>query len=479
MKTYFYTLLSFLLILSSCKDYLENKDGDKVIPGTLKHYDELIYGEIIKQSSGTEMLYLPLMTDDAEDVTVSYYDSDSRAKYFPYYTWAIENQRGLQDAEIVDNAWALFYHKILMCNIVYKEVSALEEDMNGTKNRLLGEVSFLRAMSYFYLVNLYGDPYQNAEQAKNALGVPINYEVGVENILYQRAKLQEIYDLMEKDLLAALDYFQKGEQLNSIFKPEIDVTRLFLSRVYLYQKKYDKVISVCNDLISQSSATVWTIKNMENFPKYDYGNTYLYNAQNPSILYSWGTFSDSPLSGDYVYTGGYYRASSSLMKLYTENDDIRGNFYIDAYDQTPKKYSLYNNPIYYRCYRIEEAYLNRAEAIIESSNDFDAAMQDIEEIRKNRINGDYHVRADNREDALKILQREKRMEFCFEETRWFDIRRWGLAVEHRYHDKNNTEAYKVYTLRPGSPNYILSLPLDVQRLNPSIERIPREDIQPQ
>lgn len=172
MKTYFYTLLSFLLILSSCKDYLENKDGDKVIPSTLKHYDELIYGEIIKQSSGTEMSYLPLMTDDAEDMTVSYYDSDSRVKYFPYYTWAIENQRGLQDAEIVDNAWALFYHKILMCNIVYKEVSALEDDLNGTKNRLLGEVSFLRAMSYFYLVNLYGEPYQNAEQAKNGFRRP-------------------------------------------------------------------------------------------------------------------------------------------------------------------------------------------------------------------------------------------------------------------------------------------------------------------
>lgn len=77
MKTYFYSLLSFLLILCSCEDYLENKDGDKVIPNTLKHYDELIYGEIIKQASGSEMAYLPLMTDDVEDKTVEYYDSDS------------------------------------------------------------------------------------------------------------------------------------------------------------------------------------------------------------------------------------------------------------------------------------------------------------------------------------------------------------------------------------------------------------------
>lgn len=93
---------------------------------------------------------------------------------------------------------------------------------------------------------------------------------------------------MEKDLLAALEFFKKGEQLNSIFKPEIDVTRLFLSRVYLFQKKYDKVISVCNDLISQSAATVATIKDIENYPEDEFGYTYLYNSKNPSILFTWG-----------------------------------------------------------------------------------------------------------------------------------------------------------------------------------------------
>lgn len=80
-----------------------------------------------------------------------------------------------------------------MCNIVYKDVSELEDDVNGMKNRLLGEVSFLRAMSYFYLVNLYGEPYQDAEQAKTALGVPINTEVGVENRLYPKGKATKKY----------------------------------------------------------------------------------------------------------------------------------------------------------------------------------------------------------------------------------------------------------------------------------------------
>lgn len=96
------------------------------------------------------------------------------------------------------------------------------------------------------------------------------------------------------------------------------------------------MISVCNDLISQSAATVATIKDIENYPEDEFGYTYLYNSKNPSILFTWGIISEFPLSSSYIYTGGYYKASSSLTDLYAEYDDIRGTFYIDEYSPVPK-----------------------------------------------------------------------------------------------------------------------------------------------
>ena len=78
-----------------------------------------------------------------------------------------------------------------MCNITFEQVKELDEDIEGVKNRLLGESLFMRALSYFYLVNLYGEPYESAAQAKTALGVPINENVGVEANVYNRATLDE------------------------------------------------------------------------------------------------------------------------------------------------------------------------------------------------------------------------------------------------------------------------------------------------
>ena len=45
--------------------------------------------------------------------------------------------------------------------------------MHGTdeeKNQLLAETYFMRAQAYFELINLYGEPYESAEQAEKASG---------------------------------------------------------------------------------------------------------------------------------------------------------------------------------------------------------------------------------------------------------------------------------------------------------------------
>ena len=141
----------------------------------------------------------------------------------------------------------------------------------------------------------------------------------------------------------------------------------------------------------------------------------------------------------------------------------------------PKKFDSNKKVCYDWCYRIEEAYLNRAEACIElgGADNLEQAMQDINIIRRNRIEGDYQETAMDADEARKILRDEKRMEFCFEDCRWFDIRRWGIEIRHKFHELNEPLAGNTYVLAPGSPNYILSLPLEVQKINFEIENFER------
>ena len=83
---------------------------------------------------------------------------------------------------------------------------------------------------------------------------------------------------------------------------------------------------------------------------------------------------------------------------------------------------------------------------------------------------DSKLSAASDDEAWKIFRKEKRVEFCFEDIRWFDIRRWGLSIEHVYHDYNAKENFVTYVLEAESPNYVLPLPLDVVRQNATIER---------
>lgn len=78
-------IIAFLFLLTSCDDFLEYKDKDKVIPNKLAHYEELIFGEIIVKHWEDVFVNLPLMTDDVACYVkdqVETYDSDSREKYY-------------------------------------------------------------------------------------------------------------------------------------------------------------------------------------------------------------------------------------------------------------------------------------------------------------------------------------------------------------------------------------------------------------
>lgn len=472
-KFFVYILFAFLGI--SCNDFLEYKDNDKIIPKELSHYDELVFGELTKKTSGTEMIYLDLMTDDVMSVVSlsgSTPPTEHRERYFGYFTWAVNEQLDIQERETNDNTWAFFYHRILTCNIFEHDLlTKFEFDTEGVKRRLLGEIAFIRAMSYFYLVNLYGEPYKSAEQARTAQGVPINTEISIEQKHYVRATLQANYDLIERNLLQAIDYFQEGEQLNSIFRPNIDAARLFLSRIYLYQKKWQEAKNICDTLIMYTSAKIESYVALEQ--NISSSQTF-YNKGNTGIIFSWGDRYDTPLTNS-SYNTGHWEVSDDLRAMYTENDIRKKAFFYTYAPYYPYKMKSYSGAtVYDWCYRIEEAYLNRAEACIELGEEYvRQAISDINEIRKNRLSGDYEVQATDVTRAKQLLRDEKRMEFCFEDTRWFDIRRWEIEITHKFHDLSIPTNADTYVLPAGSPNYILSLPLEVQRINFEITNFKR------
>lgn len=466
-------LVPLLFVLSSCSSFLDYKDKDKVIPSTLDEYSELVFGELIAKSADNACYNILLMSDDMGCV-VNGSERDAREEYLSWYNWAKEPQIRPNGDEVIDPAWEFLYNKILISNMIEERVNEFEDDLEGVKYRLLGEVQAIRAMAYWYLVNMYGEPWRSAEQAQTAMGVPVNKETAIKDYFYSRVSLATIYELMETDLLHALDNLKKGEQKNTVFRPNADVVNLFLSRIYLEQKRYDDVITVCNNLLKETSKDVMTYGRLKkNSDAWEYKYPII-SRDGGNLLFTW--WGRNAIAGFTVsgYSVGRYCVASDLRELAKQNpDDIRGKSYTFwNYNGTEiHKFEASYSDCFGMNYRVEEVYFNRAEAYL-NKNRKDLALADLSKVYKERIapTGDATLKAENVEEATDILRREKRIEFCFEDIRWFDIRRWGLAVEHAYPDLHDSQSVRTFVLEAESPNYVLPLPLDVQRINPDMKR---------
>ncbi len=467
MKRLFYILLCLLVV--SCGDFMEYKDKDKVIPDNLEQYKEFIMGELIIKSMGASGYNLWYMSDDVGSFVPSNIGSgakDEREDYQSFYMWAKEPQITMRGEERIDPAWENFYHKIVVCNVIEDAVNEFDDDAAMLKYRLLGEVQAIRAMSYWYLVNMYGEPWRSAEQAKTAMGVPINREKSIMDKLYIRSSLAEVYQLMEEDLKNALTNLQKGEQVHSIFRPGKDVVRLFLSRIYLEQKKWKDVVNVCNEALKESNRIIIPRAEMETYAE---ALKPMLNKNNSSMLFSWmqrdaHSFIEKP------WGNAFYGPAVDLKELYASEDvRIMDNVIFDPWSKSEvTKYDVSTSGCYTMNYRVEEFYLNRAEAYIELG-EWETGMKDLNAVYTERVAGGKLV-ADGVVAARKEMRNEKRREFCFEDIRWFDIRRWGLPVEHVYQSFTVGGASTTYVLDAESPNYVLSLPLDIQRRNFEIEQ---------
>lgn len=96
-----------------------------------------------------------------------------------------------------------------------------------TKNQVLAQASFLRAMWYFQ-VNLLWDKGTMPLEPKDANYIP------------EDASEQEIWDQVEKDLLFAMDYLPESWDAANLGRATKGAAKALLGKAYMQQHKYDK-----------------------------------------------------------------------------------------------------------------------------------------------------------------------------------------------------------------------------------------------
>jgi len=147
------------------------------------------------------------------------------------------------DTELV-NGWSAMWANIAQANAIINFLPsrvgpAVDEDV---LQNTIGQAHFMRATAYFYLVRLWG-------------AVPIieNNLDYVENPIINTNRIEDIYTLIERDYLAAIDkLYEKNRGTNYAENGRISKgsAKSLLAKVYLYEKKYPEAKQMAEDVIN-------------------------------------------------------------------------------------------------------------------------------------------------------------------------------------------------------------------------------------
>ena len=248
MKRIFYTTvlgaMVSMTILSGCKkDFLEvapqgqlTEEQALIDPAAADKLVGGVYNTLYFQGTvGLKLLVIADVTSDDSDKGSVPSDNGFDGIFTDNFTYG-------PNTGIFNDVWVDYYKGIGRAN---KAISILEAGTydETTKNRLLGEVRFLRGMYYFNLVRMFGG-------VPKVTRIPAVSEANSDEF-QTRATAAEIYAVIEEDLLFGVDHLpMKGEAGSQVGRATKGAAQALLSKVYLYEKKwqqaYDMSLAVMN-----------------------------------------------------------------------------------------------------------------------------------------------------------------------------------------------------------------------------------------
>ena len=526
--TYIVCLLAGMTTVS-CSDFLDEYSQDQYYAHEWEDLDELLIGSAYifysnpqeppywtgsDTGTGHEGAFLHFLTDDVDENTTGVsQEFDCQDVYFGNFTW--QERTGVKSEKTEYNAenptWTACYNHINVCNNI---IASLEDvDMKDDEDRMgyhkvSGEAHFIRAYLYFFLVNLYGKPYD--ENAAENPGVPLKLSEDVIDVKYTRNTVKEVYDQVVADLeIARNELSQYTTPQKSYYRADSVAADLLSARVYLYMqdwenaRKYaDKVISEhpdLEDLNNPSETYFHSANNVENIFSMgadDVPTIMFYGIKTLTATQDlYGLYEDKDLrKSQWYWTTGKFVGVTKILahpqfwgSTYTSDSPY---YYEYAYKENCQGYNTYFSTIF--GLRSAEAYLIKAEAAAYLGKESEA-RNTVNKLRANRYSNSFvgYLIISSGNQLIQDIRDERRRELCFEGQRWFDLRRYSVnsvypeshEIKHNFTYYQDRESASVvnrvtYVLQPYDEAYTLPIPYEVITFNTGMEQNKRPNREP-
>ena len=484
-------IIGLLMMVTSCSDFLEPKSQSEFVPKNAVSLNEMLLGDAYPQPNVSSCYLFSLQTMLDDDICCSSlpytaYQVAQLPGYNALYSWQPDMFYLMGEVNIFYNVWESYYQFILGANAALDYI----DDMVGTyeeKAIVKAQSYALRALYYFNLVNLFGEPYNHN---KKALGVPLKISSELTSTLPARNTVEEVYTQIETDLNEAEKFYlslPESSQFSKNYRTSLPMVQLLKSRVYLHMERWseaaeyaDKVISdwsfslvdlntlpaptakepYYNFISFDCSETIWLYGSVDDVTKY---NRFIIGGQDKQPRWYMFNASTDLLTG---YVGGDLRKERYIVKEYSD-PTIYLTFgkYLISSTHVPSSGTEFGV-----AFRLAEAYLNLAEGAA-LSNDPVTARAAINTLREHRFTPETYTPMPELtgQDLVDYIRQERRLELCYEGFRWFDLRRYGMPSFSRDWVVNG-EKVATYVIAEKDPSYTLPIPEQVLEKNKNLEQ---------
>ena len=217
-----------VLGISGCSNFLKETSQDEVIPKTADDYSELMLSHM-GYSDIWKVLFV--LSDEVQlsSFLFDYYPGD----YSPamnvgdVFTW----QPDMWETNTSFNsAYADTYTLIMGVNAVLEGIDEAQGAQEA-KDRVKAEALGLRGFYYFFLVNMFGEPYN---YNKDALGVPLKLSAGMVENGIKRNTVGEVYEQIVKDLETSSELFNSYSKTRGDYRINSTTEYIILSSMNLF-----------------------------------------------------------------------------------------------------------------------------------------------------------------------------------------------------------------------------------------------------
>lgn len=316
---------------------------------------------------------------------------------------------------IQNNLWRNAYIFIYQANACIEGLNESSGLTPSVKNQLLGEAKFVRALSHFYLINLFGDV---------PLIVTTDYTVTQS---LPRTAVSGVYDQIVLDLKDAQNLLSDAYPTTGPVRANKWAATALLARVYLYRKDWANAET-------QASLVI----NSGNYSLVPLNNVFLAGSKEAILQFIPAPSNNTSEGNTFIPSSATvrptYALTDYLMSAFDSGDQRKSNWISHntvggvVYNY-PYKYKVKTSTTItenYMVLRLAEQYLIRAEARanqgkISGSN---GAAADINLIRARA--GLPPTTANDQSAMLSAIEKERQTELFAEwGHRWFDLKRTG------------------------------------------------------